>query len=184
MEQLRMNRALPRRTRAHPGSAPAPRAAFQRGSTTIGLTLILPLLAFLLAVPMFLAQAVWYYSVAHKAAHDAARFLSNASRAEMRHAAGEGSEARVVASARWIAESGTAALRAAVDPRAIGLQCGAPEAGGRLVYGDCGAAVPETIRVHIGLVVRDALFPGVQGAYFRPEPLHLTAVVTLRYAGN
>lgn len=197
MEQLRIHKALPARFASGPGLAPGAlrcaRAALPRrcgrsqgqcGSVAIGMAVVLPLLLFSLAVPLFLARAFWYYSVAHKAALDAARYLATASQAQMHPSAGEGRESRAAAGARWLAESGTAALRAAANRRAIQVQCGTTRAGGAVLYGDCGRAVPDTVRVHIGLSLRDELFPGMRFAYFKPESLYMTTVVTMRYAGS
>ena len=197
MDQLRITKAAPGSIAAGPDVSSVPqrgttaalsrqgvRARGQRGSVSLGMAVVLALLLLSLAVPLFLGRAFWYYSVAHKAALDAARYLASASGSEMLAAASEGREARGAAGARLIAEAGTAALRTATEPRAIQVQCGTTRAGGAVSYGDCGTAVPDTVRVNIGLSLSTSLLPAMGLAYSQSDPLYMTTVVTLRYAGN
>jgi len=55
----------------------------QRGVAAIELAILLPVLIIGLAWLVMLAQYMWHYSVVHRAAQDAARFLSTVPRAEM-----------------------------------------------------------------------------------------------------
>jgi hypothetical protein len=44
--------------------------------------------------------------------------------------------------------------------------------------------VPDTVRVNIGLSLSTSLLPAMGLAYSQSDPLYMTTVVTLRYAGN
>lgn len=55
----------------------------QTGSAAVELALALPILIVFLTVPIFFARCFWHYTVAQKAAQDAARYLSTVSRSEM-----------------------------------------------------------------------------------------------------
>jgi len=55
----------------------------QTGVAAVELALVLPILIVFLTVPIFFARCFWHYTVAQKAAQDAARYLSTVSRSEM-----------------------------------------------------------------------------------------------------
>ena len=55
----------------------------QAGTAAVELALMLPILIVFLTVPIFFARCFWHYTVAQKAAQDAARYLSTVSRSEM-----------------------------------------------------------------------------------------------------
>jgi len=147
----------------------------QRGSVAIEMALVLSTLVVLLTVPVFFARVFWYYSVAQKAAHDAARFLSTASQAELRTPGPNNTPSPVAAIARQIAETETAVLDSVMDPKFIDVQCN---------FGTCGAGVPATVRVFIQMRMRDDLFAPYTFAFYGQDGLLLTADVTMRYAGN
>ncbi|MBQ5947022.1 TadE/TadG family type IV pilus assembly protein [Massilia sp. ST3] len=58
----------------------------QRGAAAVELALILPILFIMLMMPLFISRFLWHYTVAQKAAQDAARYLSTISEQEMREA--------------------------------------------------------------------------------------------------
>lgn len=141
----------------------------------IEMTVVLLVMIVLLTVPVFFARVFWYYSVAQKAAHDAARFLSTASQAELRTPGAGNGPAAVAALAREIAETETAVLNSVMDPKYIDVQCN---------FGTCGAGVPATVRVFIQMRMRDDMFAPYTYAFYGQDGLLLTADVTMRYAGN
>jgi hypothetical protein len=135
----------------------------------------MPLLILFLAVPLFLARIFWYYSVAEKAAHDGARFLSQTSRLEIQASTG-GAEPAVAALARAIAEAELDEIRPGLVGAAPAAQCdGLP----------CnGLSIPTMVRVAVQIRVRDDMFGFVTDPIFGEDGLLLTADVTMRYAGN
>jgi hypothetical protein len=135
----------------------------------------MPLLILFLAVPLFLARIFWYYSVAEKAAHDGARFLSQASRLEIRASTG-GAEPAVAALARAIAEAELDEIRPGLVAASHAAQCdGLP----------CdGMSIPTIVRVAVRIRISDDIFGFVTDPIFGEDGLLLTADVTMRYAGN
>lgn len=157
----------------------------QRGSIMVEFAIIVPILIVCLTVPLFLARIFWYYSVAQKATHDAARFLSTATQAEMRTLGAGGGEANVAALARWIAYTETEVLQGVTTPLWIHVECGVPTGStGFLTYDNCGFGVPQTVRVHITMGINDDIFPTSTYGFFGEDGLRLTADVTMPYAGN
>lgn len=158
----------------------------ERGSAAIELAVVFPILLLILTVPLFYARVFWYYSVAEKAAHDAARFLSTATPAEIRTLGDGGGEARVAAIARWIADTETEVLAPVMTPRWIYVQCGSlVGTSGYINYGNCGDNVaPLMVRVYIDMRMYDDIFGELTSAFYPEEGLHLLTDVTMRYAGN
>jgi hypothetical protein len=157
----------------------------QGGSILVEFAIIVPILIVCLTVPLFLARIFWYYSVAQKATHDAARFLSTATQAEMRTLGSGGGEASAAALARWIAYTESEVLQGVTTPLWIYVECGVPTgSSGFISYGNCGFVVPQTVRVHMEMGINDDIFPEYTFRFFGENGLRLTADVTMRYAGN
>jgi Flp pilus assembly protein TadG len=147
----------------------------ERGGVAVEAALILPVLILFLAAPLFAARVFWYYSVAEKAAHDGARFLSSVSRAEIQASTG-GAEPGVAALAKSIADDELDEIKPALVGATTGAQCD---------FGPCGGlTVPQTVRVTVQVKVRDDIFGFITDEYFGEDGLLLTAAVTMRYAGN
>lgn len=148
----------------------------EKGSIAVETVLCLPLLILFLVVPLFLARAFWYYSVAQKAAHDSARFLASAAQFEIMPPTGTG-DARlpVAVLAEAIAHAELDEIKPALERYTIGATCDLDV---------CGFAVPNTVRVSVRLKVRDEIFGPFTNKYFGEEALPLEARVTMRYVGN
>lgn len=58
--------------------------SWQRGVAAVELAIILPILVVLLALPFYFGRLFWHYTVAEKAAHDAALYLSSIPVTEMK----------------------------------------------------------------------------------------------------
>ena len=147
----------------------------QTGSVAVEAAIILPVLILFLAVPLFMARIFWYYSVAEKAAHDGARFMSQATRMEIQDSTG-GAEPAVAALAKAIVNAELDEIRpglVGVTPSVLcdGLICG-------------GLSIPSTVRVAVQIRVRDDIFGFVTAPLFGEDGLLLVADVTVRYAGN
>ena len=97
----------------------------EEGVVAIELASVLFLFILLLSLLLFWARVFWYYSMAHKAAHDAARYLSRATPAEIQTFGSGYSEAPAAGVARWIIESELGVLRPLMRPMWVYVECGA-----------------------------------------------------------
>lgn len=148
----------------------------EKGSIAIETALCVPLLFLVLAVPLFLARIFWYYSVAEKAAHDGARFLSNAAQHEIVAASGSGGEKLPIAVlAEAISNAEMDEIKPALDWYSVTAQCDGD---------DCGFAVPQTVRMSVRLRMTDNILGAFTSEFFGDGPLLLEARVTMRYVGN
>lgn len=147
----------------------------EQGSIAIETAVILPVLIMFLAVPLFLARIFWYYSVAEKAAHDSARLLSQASRAEIL-GPGNGAKPGVVALAESIIDAELAEIRPGLVTTVPTILCEG--------YTCAGQRVPQDVRVALEIHVRDEIFGPITDPIFGEDGLWLTADVTMRYVGN
>jgi hypothetical protein len=145
----------------------------QAGAAVVELALTLPILVSFLLFPMFYAMCFWHYTVAQKAAQDAARYLSTVPQSEMRTPAlaEAASEMAVEIAKREIAE-----LAPGSAIRGPSAYCGSDFCGTR----NWGDPLPETVRVQLKFSVYDP-FGIVDVGWMGAE---ITANYTLRYAGN
>jgi Flp pilus assembly protein TadG len=159
-----MKARLPRKL---PGS---PRR--ERGSAAVELALILPILITLLTFPVFYARCLWHYTVAQKAAQDAARYMASVPAAEMRSRK-LGAAAQKIAEEIANQEIAELAPGKEFDPPQItcdGLSCGSST-----------GKTPSKVRVYISFGMADTFFGAVDTGRYG---LLITADVTMRYAGN
>lgn len=153
----------------------SPRRCAEQGSVTIEMAFSLTILTLFLAVPLFFAQVFWYYSVTQKAAHDAARFLSTASRLEMATLGAGDSDAPASVLARQIALAETDEIRPMLDARTIVVQCDLTQ---------CGWSVPQTVRVQVRIRIKDTILSAITDEFTNGQGINLTADSTMSYAGN
>jgi hypothetical protein len=146
-----------------------------RGSVAIEMAVILPLMLALLSVPLFYARVFWFYSVAQKAAHDSARYMTSVTQAEMRTPGTGFGEPKVVAVGRWIAQQELTELVPLTDGIPIDIQC---------EPGPCGAKVPQTVRVKVAIVLHDMLLDSMTSDIVGSTDAVLVGDVTMAYAGN
>lgn len=152
-------------------SLPVSRAA-QRGSAAVELALLLPVLVAFLVFPFFFARFFWHYSVAQKAAQDAARYLSTISIQEMRSSTL--AQAAAAASSQ-IALTELAELQPGQAAPTVSILCGSDPC-----LGVGAAALPQTVRVHVAMDMFDA--SGVVDTGQWGKPIRVDA--EMRYAGN
>lgn len=124
---------------------------------------------------MFLARVFWYYSVAEKAAHDGARFLSQATRLEIQASTG-GVAPGIPALARAISDAELDGIRSAVSGASVDVQCDGIACDG--------LSIPQNVRVIVRVKVHDNIFGFITDEFFGPDGLLLTADVSMRYAGT
>jgi Flp pilus assembly protein TadG len=149
----------------------------ERGSIAMEAALVLPILILFLAVPLFFARVLWYYSVAQKAAHDATRFLATATNVEMMTLGADDGDAPVAALAKSIVLAETDEIRPVLDARTIVVQCDLSQ---------CGWAVPQTVRVQVRMRVSDNILGAITDDFYmvNGQGYNLTADVTMGYAGK
>lgn len=146
----------------------------QRGSAAVELAIVLPILFFMMTVPIFFARYFWHYTVAHKAAHDAARYLSTVSVREMRNSALSATAGQI---ARGIAAEEITDLSPGEDAPIIDVFCGPNTS----CNGYSAAAMPETISVTVRMNMFDNVFGAVStGFYGWP----IVAKAEVRYVGR
>lgn len=156
----------------------------EEGSVAIELSSILFVFIILLSLLLFWGRVFWYYSMAQKAAHDAARYLARATPLEMQTRGSGGTEAPVAGVARWIVESELGVLRPVMDPLWVYVECGTRSGTGILSYGNCGAKVPEMVRVRMELGFAEGILPSMLLEFFGQSALTLEPDVAMRYVGN
>lgn len=144
----------------------------QRGSAAVELALLLPVLVAFLIFPFFFARYYWHYTVAQKAAQDAARYLSTISIQEMRSASL--SQAATVAASQ-IALTEMAELNPGHSAPTVSILCGSDPC-----LGVGSAALPPTVRVHIAMDMFDMSGIIDTGRYGKP----IRVDAEMRYAGN
>ncbi|MBD8563175.1 pilus assembly protein [Oxalobacteraceae sp. CFBP 8763] len=142
------------------------------GSVAVEMALILPLFLILLAGPLYLARAAWFYSVGQKAAHDATRYVATATQAELRTAGGGFNEARVPAIARWIAQQELGEIVTFSDGIVITILCDSS---------GCGVLTPTRVRTIIQISLQDTLLGGLTTQYLGSTNMALSSNVTMRY---
>lgn len=156
-----------------------PSIAWSRGVAAVELAVWLPFLVLLLGAGLFLGRFFWHYTVAQKAAHDAARFLASATVTEMRAPpVGGGSDNPVAAIARKIANEEIAELRPGgpYSPH-VNVLCD-------VIYSCDGQFVPKKVTVSIQISVTDIFFPNLTYSMLNTDSLLIQAGVTTNYVGN
>lgn len=149
-----------------------PRLRCQRGAAAVELALLLPILVAFLVLPYFFARFYWHYSVAEKAAQDAARYLSSISVQEMRSSTLAPAAATV---ASEIARAEVAELGPGHAAPTVSVLCGPVPCGG---VG--GASLPQTVRVYVWMDMFDMSGVVDTGRYGMP----IRVDSEMRYVGN
>lgn len=146
----------------------------QDGAAAIELALVLPIFIVLLTFPLFYGRYFWHYTVAHKAAHDATRYLSTISVKEMTTPA---LAVAAEAIAKGIASEVVADLSPGGSGPTVAVFCGVNE----LCTGTQGNPLPQTVTVSVNLSMTDNLVGMVPTG---PWGLPIAAKVEMRYVGK
>jgi cbb3-type cytochrome oxidase subunit 3 len=146
----------------------------QRGAAAVECAIVLPLLVLLLTFFVFYAQVLWHYTVAQKAAYDAARYLSTVTEQEMRDDLLAPAAANI---ANYIAQAEIAELRPGRGARPrVEIQCG-----GVRCEGVRGTPLPQTVSVAVRMEMFDDYFRVFNvGRY----GLSIVGRAEIRYVGN
>ncbi|MES2018719.1 MAG: TadE/TadG family type IV pilus assembly protein [Pseudomonadota bacterium] len=167
-----VNNARTRTTQAPVDPAPGRRAR-QRGVAAVEFAVILPVLLVLLAFPIIFGRAFMHYSVAQKAAHDAARYLSSIPLVEMQDPT-RVSEAEAIA--RQIVADETAELNPGHGfPVNVTVQCDSLA---------CGFGLPAVVTVSVRMRMFDDYFNDLTWMVVGEEGISLRANVSMAYVGN
>ena len=145
----------------------------ERGIAAVEFAVILPVLVAVIAGLLLFGRFCWHYTVAQKAAHDAALYLSSVPLIDMKSRAR--AEA-VMDVARAIALAETAELNPGPNGTTITVTCDS--------WPCDGAVVPTTIRVGIRMRLVDGVLDAFTGDYTGEEGMLLTADVSMNYVGN
>lgn len=143
----------------------------QRGIVAVEMAFILLFVLVLLPYPLFFGRAFWHYAVLQKAAHDAARYMSTIPVLDMKN---PGKASQAVAVVQSMVSAATAGLG---EPAATWVMCGATPCGVLPV-------LPDQVRIGVGVVLQDPIFPAITRPLIGDEGLLLQANVTMRYANN
>jgi Flp pilus assembly protein TadG len=147
--------------------------AAQGGNAAIELALVLPILIVFLIFPIFYASVFWHYTVAEKAAKDAARYLSTISVQEMKSRQLAPAAAAI---ALEIAKTEIAELApgSTIDDPVV--QCG-----NTLCRGTTSGALPSTVHVLVKFDIYDTWFGVVDTGRYG---WHIESDITMPYVGN
>lgn len=144
----------------------------ETGAAAIELAFLLPILVVFLLFPIFLSRCLWHYTVAQKAAQDAARYLSIVPRSEMmsRNFAGEAAELAIEIARQEIAELAPGSEITGPHAYCNSLNCGTLSTG----------TVPNTVRVRLSFTMSDP-FGVIDFGWYG---LEITADHSMRYVGK
>ncbi|QOL48472.1 TadE/TadG family type IV pilus assembly protein [Massilia litorea] len=145
---------------------------YQAGVAAVECALLLPVLIAFLTLGFFTVSIFWHYTMAQKAAQDAARYLSTVPVAEMMtpasaRAAGDLAQEII---RREIAEVSSSSEIGTLETFCDTSNCG----------GNAAGTLPTTVRVHFLISMFDPFGLVDTGWY----GLQITANYTMRYAGN
>ena len=146
----------------------------QSGSAAVELAIVLPVLFIMMTVPLFFARYFWHYTVAHKAAMDAARYLSSVSVREMRSTTLLPAAEQV---AKGIVAEEIADLSPGLEAPDVFIHCGTNT--------DCvgfrALAMPDAVIVTVSMHMHDNIFGAVNTSFYGWP---ISAEVEVRYVGQ
>ncbi len=155
------------------GNQSGKRGRRQRGVAAVEFAIILPLLLTLMAFPIFFSRVLVHYSVAQKAARDAAMYFATIPLIEMKD------NSRAL-SAKDMAEEIVAAeiaeLRPGIGERVtVDVLCDG---------GPCGSRRPEEISVELRMRMFDDYFYYLTWPIISSEGIEITSKFTMKYLGK
>jgi hypothetical protein len=145
---------------------------YQAGVAAIECALLLPILIAFLMMGFFIASIFWHYTMAQKAAQDAARYLSTVSVSEMMTPASALAAGNL---AKEIIRREIAEVSPSSEIGILETFCDTSTCGGKLP-----GTVPTTVRVNFSISMFDPFGVIDTGWYGLP----ISANYTMRYVGN
>lgn len=154
----------------------------QRGIAAVELALILPLMLALLTVPLLFGRVFWHYTVAQKAAHDTARYLSEVPLSDITSS----QQAKFhYTLARDIAAREMSDLNPGSTPTALTFECNYQPVYALPGYTPCDdVQTPKSLRVTVQIRVFDTIFPQSTLSIAGSDGLLLSAQVAVPYVQN
>lgn len=147
-----------------------------QGVAAVEFAILLPVILLLLAAPLFLGWIFWHYSVAEKAAQDAARILAKATAAEIRTPGAGGTEAPIAAAARAVVMAEIAELNPGPYAPGVEVMCDG---------GVCfGFQIPTNVTVRVTLPLYDEFLGAFTSSVTGGDQILVKAVATTTYVGN
>lgn len=155
----------------------------ERGSVAVEFAIVLSaILLPLLVGSLFFGRFFWHYSVAEKAAQNAARFLASASPTEFK-IPGSSGEAVIVGAAKALAQAEIAELSPSpMYPPLVYVYC---DGGPCLPFRT--APLPTTVSVYVTMSMDDPFFNGLSALFARDggvAPIQIDATGNSYYVGN
>lgn len=144
----------------------------QAGVAAVELALLLPILVSFITLGVFTVSIFWHYTMAQKAAQDAARYLSTVSASEMMTPASALAAGNL---AQEIIRREIAEVSPSSEIGILETFCDTSTCGGKLP-----GTVPTTVRVNFSVSMFDPSGLIDTGWY----GLQITANYTMRYVGN
>lgn len=152
---------------------PKTKARRDRGVAAVEFAIILPLILVLLAFPVFFGRVFMFYSVAQKAAQNAAQYIATVPKVEM-HDSNKAAAANDVAKEIIRLTMG----EVSAGSGGIGIQVDCDD-------GECGTGeVPTEILVNIRLVLYDDYFAFLTYSILGDGPLVINANAKVKYLGT
>lgn len=148
----------------------------QRGAVAVEFAIILPAMVLMIAFTLLFGRIFWHYTVAQKAAHDAAVILASASRLEIGTKTPTFSVVEIANLAKAIATEEVAELNPGFGRPYIEVFCD---------DGAClGETVPNQVRILIRMNMTDIFLGGFTDAVLDSDGLILRADVRVPYVGT
>jgi hypothetical protein len=145
----------------------------QRGIACVEFAMFGMVLVILLTFPLFFSRYFMHYSVAQKAARDAAVYMARVPRADMRD---HDVTMAAAALASEIVKAETAGLRPGKNYT--------PDVDVLCDNGPCGDGPPDTIQVHVRMIMYDDFFWRATTKLIGKDGMRNRAVVSMQYIGQ
>ena len=154
----------------------------ERGSVAVEFAIVLVVILLPLFVgALFLGRFFWHYSIAEKAAQNAARFLASASPTELK-VPGPSGEAAIVGAVKALAQADIAELSPSPTyPPLVYVFC---DGGPCLPFRT--APLPQTVSVYVTMSVESPFLSGISSLFGDGvlPPIQIDATGNTHYVGN
>lgn len=152
------------------------KARSQHGIAAVEFAVILPVLMLVIAITLLFGRLFLHYTVAQKAAHDAAIMLANATVLEISTSRSDGADVGVATLAKAVAAEEITELNPGMVAPRVEVYCDADAC--------IGGAVPIEIRVLVRMKLSDIFFGGFTDLVGGNQGVWIRADVRMPYVGN
>jgi uncharacterized membrane protein len=151
-------------------------ARSQRGVAAVEFAFVLPMLVLVIALTLFFGRIFWHYTVAQKAAHDAAIMLANATSLEISTSRSDGADVGIATLAKAVAVAEIAELNPGMVAPRVEVYCDA--------LACIGGSLPTQVHVSVRMKMSDVFLGGFTDQLGGNEGLWVRADVRMPYVGN